>query len=275
MDLEQEGSNLKSLNLAQLTSSVEGLKLNDDPAVVEIDCEISSHVGSNIFVSEMVKTKQTARKGANFNEDRDNGKQPHQGIPARFPHKGKPTGKAAMHMQAGQDEDYTPSEGDSSTHSVASGGGVQQAVAAARRRRTYGGKARVYKKTPGTRRYKSGVGALKEIAFYQREYGLLCSKIASARIFREICQDIKLDLRWQSSACLALQEGYESYLVALFEDCVLECIHGKRKTVMPKDMHVAMRIRGEMDKYANCFKLTQPSKQRAAPSDDTGVTQEY
>ena len=144
---------------------------------------------------------------------------------------------------------------------IASGGGVQQAVAAARRRRTYGGKARVYKKTPGTD-VINWSGGFKEIAFYQRQYGLLCSKIASARLFREICQDIKLDLRWQSSACLALQEGYESYLIALFEDCVLECIHGKRKTVMPKDMHIAMRIRGEMDKYANCFKLTQPSKQR-------------
>ena len=180
-----------------------------------------------------------------------------------------------MHMQAGQDEDYTPSEGDSSSHSVASGGNLQQAVAAAKCRRTFGGKAKIYKKTPGTRHYKSGIGALKEIAFYQREYGLLCSKIASTQLFHEICQDIRMDLHWQSSACLALQEGYESYVVALFEDCVLECIHGKRKTVMPKDMHVAMRIRGEMDKYANCFKLTQKPKPRATPSEDIGVTQEY
>ena len=271
----QKGSNLISLNLAELISSVEGLKLNNNLAAVEIDCEISSYDDCNIFNSKMVKTKQTARKGANYNEDRDDGKQPHQGIPAWFPHKGKPTGKAAMHMQAGQDEDYTPSEGDSSTHSVASGGGVQQAVAAARCRHSYGGKARVYKKKPGTRRYKSGVGALKEIAFYQRQYELLCSKIASARLFHEICQDIKLDLCWQSSACLALQEGYESYLVALFEDCVLECIHGKRKIVMPKDMHVVMRVRGEMDKYANCSKLSQKPKSRAAPSEDTGDIQEY
>ena len=117
------------------------------------------------------------------------------------------------------------------------------------------------------------MGALKEIAFYQWEYGLLCSKIASAQLFWEICQDFKTDLRWQSSACLALQEGYESYLVTLFEDCVLECIHGKRKAVMPKDMHVALRIRGEMDKYANCFKLTL--KPRARSSVETDVIQEY
>ena len=117
------------------------------------------------------------------------------------------------------------------------------------------------------------MGALKEIAFYQWEYGLLCSKIASAWLFWEICQDFKTDLHWQSSACLVLQEGYESYLVALFEDCVLECIHGKRKAVMPKDMHVALRIRGEMDKYANCFKLTL--KPRARSSAETDVIQEY
>ena len=30
-----------------------------------------------------------------------------------------------MHMQAGQDDDYTPSEGGSSTQSVASQGNVQ------------------------------------------------------------------------------------------------------------------------------------------------------
>ena len=93
----------------------------------------------------------------------------------------------------------------------------------------------------------------------QTSYSLLSpTKLLVARasqcLFREICQGLgKTDLRWQSSACMVLQEGYEAFLVALFEDGVLECIHGKRKTVMPKDLHIALRIRGEMDKYANCF----------------------
>ena len=94
---------------------------------------------------------------------------------------------------------------------------------------------------------KPGTFALREIAYYQREYGLICLKAASARLFREIATELGYgEYRWQANACLALHEGYEAYLVRLFEDCVLECIHGKRVTVMPKDMHVAMCIHGEL-----------------------------
>ena len=72
----------------------------------------------------MVKTKQMARKGANFNEDRNGGNCLDKGYRLSFPIK-ENRGKAAMHMQAGQDDDYTPSEGGSSTQSVASQGNVQ------------------------------------------------------------------------------------------------------------------------------------------------------
>jgi histone H3 len=51
--------------------------------------------------------------------------------------------------------------------------------------------------------------------------------------------------RFQSSAILALQEASESYLVGLFEDTNLCAIHAKRVTIMPKDMQLARRIRGE------------------------------
>ncbi len=57
--------------------------------------------------------------------------------------------------------------------------------------------------------------------------------------------DFKNDLRFQSSAILALQEASESYLVSLFEDTNLCAIHAKRVTIMPKDMQLARRIRGE------------------------------
>lgn len=50
--------------------------------------------------------------------------------------------------------------------------------------------------------------------------------------------------RWQGSAVLALQEAAEAHLVGLFEDCMLCAIHGKRVTIMPKDMQLARRIRG-------------------------------
>ena len=115
--------------------------------------------------------------------------------------------------------------------------------------------------------------ALKEISFYQKEYGLICSKAACARLFREICEEEKKGLRWQSSAILALHEGFEAYIVGLFEDCTLEAIHGKRVTVMPKDMYIALKICGERDKYANCFKLAY--KPREKDRGETDVAQEY
>uniref|UniRef100_A0A5F9DA74 Core Histone H2A/H2B/H3 domain-containing protein n=1 Tax=Oryctolagus cuniculus TaxID=9986 RepID=A0A5F9DA74_RABIT len=58
-------------------------------------------------------------------------------------------------------------------------------------------------------------------------------------------QDFKTDLRFQSAAIGALQEASEAYLVGLFEDTNLCAIHAKRVTIMPKDIQLARRIRGE------------------------------
>ncbi|KAK5599073.1 hypothetical protein CRENBAI_026356 [Crenichthys baileyi] len=58
-------------------------------------------------------------------------------------------------------------------------------------------------------------------------------------------QDFKTDLRFQSSAVMALQEASGAYLVGLFEDTNLCAIHAKRVTIMPKDIQLARRIRGE------------------------------
>ena len=44
---------------------------------------------------------------------------------------------------------------------------------------------------------------------------------------------------------LALQEAAETYLVDLFEGTNLAAIHAKRVTIMPKDIQLARRIRGE------------------------------
>uniref|UniRef100_A0A0K0DP22 Histone H3 n=1 Tax=Angiostrongylus cantonensis TaxID=6313 RepID=A0A0K0DP22_ANGCA len=65
------------------------------------------------------------------------------------------------------------------------------------------------------------------------------------RLVREIAQDFKTDLRFQSAAIGALQEASEAYLVGLFEDTNLCAIHAKRVTIMPKDIQLARRIRGE------------------------------
>ena len=83
-------------------------------------------------------------------------------------------------------------------------------------------------------RYRPGTVALREIR-----------KLPFQRVVREIAQEYKSDLRFQSQAVLALQEAAEAYLVGLFEDTNLCAIHAKRVTIMPKDMQLARRIRGE------------------------------
>ena len=56
---------------------------------------------------------------------------------------------------------------------------------------------------------------------------------------------VQTDLRFQSSAVMALQEAAEAYLVSLFEDTNLAAIHAKRVTIQPKDLALARRLRGE------------------------------
>ena len=56
-------------------------------------------------------------------------------------------------------------------------------------------------------------------------------------------------LRWfidqVPDAKALLKEASEAYLVGLFEDTNLCAIHAKRVTIMPKDIQLARRIRGE------------------------------
>ncbi|XWS33368.1 hypothetical protein CRYUN_Cryun22dG0076000 [Craigia yunnanensis] len=93
-------------------------------------------------------------------------------------------------------------------------------------------------------RFRPGTVALREIRKYQKSTELLIRKLPFQRLVREIAQDFKTDLRFQSSAVAALQEAAEAYLVGLFEDTNLCAIHAKRVTIMPKDIQLARRIRG-------------------------------
>ncbi|GLV38547.1 histone H3 [Carabus blaptoides fortunei] len=91
-------------------------------------------------------------------------------------------------------------------------------------------------------RYRPGTVALREIRRYQQSMELLIKKLPFQRLVREIVQDFKIDLRFQSSAVMALQEASEVYLVGLFEDTNLYAIHAKRVTIMPKDIQLARRV---------------------------------
>jgi histone H3 len=94
-------------------------------------------------------------------------------------------------------------------------------------------------------RFRPGTVALREIRRYQKSTELLIRKAPFQRLVREIAQDFKTDLRFQSTSVYALQEASEAYLVGLFEDTNICAIHAKRVTIMPRDIHLARRIRGE------------------------------
>ena len=83
-------------------------------------------------------------------------------------------------------------------------------------------------------RYRPGTVALREIRKYQKSTELLVRKLPFQRLVREIAQDFKTDLRFQSTAILALQEAAEAYLVGLFEDTNTCAIHPSASRSCPR-----------------------------------------
>mmetsp|Transcript_128427 Transcript_128427/g.222653 ORF Transcript_128427/g.222653 Transcript_128427/m.222653 type:complete len:146 (-) Transcript_128427:63-500(-) len=98
-------------------------------------------------------------------------------------------------------------------------------------------------------RYRAGMRALKEIRQYQKSTDRLVRRTPFQRLVREIVENLgdrtTKEIRFQSQALECLQEGTEAFLVSLFEDTNLCAIHGKRVTIMPKDMQLARRLRGD------------------------------
>jgi len=98
-------------------------------------------------------------------------------------------------------------------------------------------------------RFRPGTVALREIRKYQKSTELLLRKLPFQRLTREVTQFLSdrtsSDLRFQGSALAALQEAAEAQLIGLLEDTNLVTLHTKRVTIMPKDMQLVRRIRGE------------------------------
>merc|ERR1719326_186251 len=94
-------------------------------------------------------------------------------------------------------------------------------------------------------RFKPGTKAIREIKKYQKSTELLLRKLPFQRLVREIASESNADLYFQSQALLALQEAAETYMVGVFEDTNLAAIHGKRVTIMPRDLQLARRLRGD------------------------------
>jgi histone H3/H4 len=92
---------------------------------------------------------------------------------------------------------------------------------------------------------------------------LLIRKLPFQRLVREIAQDFKTDLRFQSSAVMALQEASEAYLVGLFEDTNVKKPHYRPGTVAlheirrlaKRDFSPVLSVNGPIPRYQKLTKL--------------------
>ena len=104
-------------------------------------------------------------------------------------------------------------------------------------------------RSPKKRKFRAGTKALREIRKYQKSSDLLIPAMPFSRLIREVAQSVlgynMPEFRFQSAAIMALQEAAEAFLVTLFQDTLLCAIHAKRETIMPRDMQLARRIRGD------------------------------
>lgn len=98
-------------------------------------------------------------------------------------------------------------------------------------------------------RYRPGTVALRQIRKYQKSSDLLIPKARFEGLSRELLPDFKSDARFATNSVLAQQEACEAYLVGLFENANLCAIHGKRVTILPKDITLARRVRGDILNY--------------------------
>ncbi|VDD86749.1 unnamed protein product [Enterobius vermicularis] len=92
-----------------------------------------------------------------------------------------------------------------------------------------------------SKRYRPGARALREIRHFQKTTDRLIPAAPFMRLVREIaneCSFIKDGVRFQSEAVKALQESAEAFLVMIFEQANFLALHGRRVTVMPRDIQL-------------------------------------
>ena len=103
-------------------------------------------------------------------------------------------------------------------------------------------------------RFRPGTVALRQIRQQQKNVDLLVAKLPFQRIVRELATNVCKNnnginipgdqIRFTASSMLALQQSAEAYMITLYEDCQLCAFHGKRITIMPRDMKLVRHLRG-------------------------------
>lgn len=94
-------------------------------------------------------------------------------------------------------------------------------------------------------RWRPGTVALREVRKYQQSTDMLIQRAPFRRLVREIVSTFKDTIRMSSSALEAIQEATEGYIVNVLNDANLCTIHAKRVTLFTKDLHLALRLRGD------------------------------
>ena len=97
-----------------------------------------------------------------------------------------------------------------------------------------------------TKKRRQGIKTLKEIRKFQSSTELLIHQLPFQRLVKKLIQARWNDLMIQALAVKVLQEAGETFLVGLLEQANLCAIHMKYVTIMPKDIQLARRIRGDI-----------------------------
>jgi len=115
-------------------------------------------------------------------------------------------------------------------------------------------------------RLRPGMRALREIREYQETTELLLTKSRFQRLVRECAMKIG-PCRFEVQALLALQEAAEMFLVGLCEDASLCAGHGRRVTIMPRDVQLSRRLRlMNPGSAAKAYRDKQAAGQKASSS---------
>ena len=132
-------------------------------------------------------------------------------------------------------------------------------------------------------RYRPGMVALKEIRQYQRSTENIIKRTPFQKLIREISQEYRIcpdgpgtpsvQVCFQSTAIAALQKAAENFIVGLFKDINLLAIHARHVTIMPRDIRLAVRIRGDHHKW--CISSEDPSRYERHEKNAEGATYNF
>jgi len=95
-------------------------------------------------------------------------------------------------------------------------------------------------------RFRPGTIARKEIHKYQRNQNLLIDKLKFQKLVQQILRTINEDLLMESHAVTSLQEAVEAYTTDLFNEASQCMTYSNRSTMMPMDIQLTRRIRGDL-----------------------------